>query len=160
MANVSFMSNVLVQLILATLLLFPLFPGLQPLAFFSLFLLTRLSSTTQGQITASTGIDVSLLNWLVTPAKVLLALQFSALLHRSLQRLALNNWRLRWPGQPWCFGDQKLSELIVITGGSSGFGRLMTKGFAGKARVIVLDVAELPDDLACRTAFPDSSRML
>jgi all-trans-retinol dehydrogenase (NAD+) len=70
--------------------------------------------------------------------------------NQALNRLALRYWHLRRPGAPWRFGDVRKSELVVITGGCSGFGYEMVKGFAGKARVIVLDISDLPAELAKR----------
>ena len=63
-------------------------------------------------------------------------------------RLALNYGHLRKQGVPWDFqGDGK--ETILVSGGCSGFGLEMVKLFAErtKARLVVLDIQELPDDL-------------
>lgn len=67
--------------------------------------------------------------------------------NRALNRLALNNWTLGRPGAPFRFGPSK-EELVVITGGSSGFGYEMVKGFSQHARVVVLDIMEFPPELA------------
>lgn len=96
------------------------------------------------------GISAIHLYSLVTPLKYLLALGVVRRVHHALSRLADNYWHLRQQGEPWKFGDEKLSELVLITGGCSGFGALMTKGFVGKARVVILDIQDVPDDLAQR----------
>lgn len=84
--------------------------------------------------------------------KVLLVIGVQSRINQLLNRLALNYWYLRRPGAPWRFGDAKKSELVLITGGCSGFGYEMVKGFAGKARVLVLDVSDMPAELArCRS---------
>ena len=79
--------------------------------------------------------------------KYLLVIGVGSTLNEVLNRLALNYWHVRRPGAPWRFGDTTKSELVVITGGCSGFGYEMVKGFANKARVIVLDVADAPAEL-------------
>ena len=82
--------------------------------------------------------------------KVLLAIGIGGRISQLLDRLALNNWYLRRPGAAWRFGDAQKSELVLITGGCSGFGLEMAKRFSEHARVIVLDVGALPDELARR----------
>lgn len=79
--------------------------------------------------------------------KVLLVLGISGRISQLLNRLALNYWYLRRPGAPWRFGDAQKTELVVITGGSSGFGYEMVKSFAAKARVIALDIQDFPPEL-------------
>jgi all-trans-retinol dehydrogenase (NAD+) len=68
--------------------------------------------------------------------------------NRLLSRLALNYWHLKKQGAPWDFATEG-KEVILITGGCSGFGKEMVKLFAErtKARIIVLDVNELPEEL-------------
>ena len=90
------------------------------------------------------------LNTLIRTLKYLLAIGIVTRVNRALNRLALNYWYLRRPGAPWRFGDPQKSELVVITGGCSGFGYEMVKGFSGKARVIVLDILPMPEELAHR----------
>lgn len=97
------------------------------------------------------GLPTDRLYSLVTPLKYLLTFGVLRKLHKALNRFADNYYHLKQQGEPWKFGDDKLSELILITGGCSGFGALMTKGFVGKARVVILDVQDLPEDLAQRT---------
>lgn len=79
--------------------------------------------------------------------KALLALGIWGRVSQLLNRWALNYWYLRRPGAPWRFGDAQKSELVVITGGSSGFGYEMVKSFATKARVIALDIQDFPPEL-------------
>ncbi|KAG9783479.1 hypothetical protein ABEF93_004677 [Exophiala dermatitidis] len=68
--------------------------------------------------------------------------------NRLLNRLALNYWHLTRQGEPWDFATEG-KEVIVITGGCSGFGREMVKMFAAKtrARIVVLDIQDLPADM-------------
>lgn len=80
--------------------------------------------------------------------KVLFILGVGGRLSQLLDRLAANFWYLRRPGAAWRFGDAQKSELVLVTGGCSGFGLEMVKGFAGKARVICLDISDLPEELA------------
>lgn len=68
-------------------------------------------------------------------------------LNQAMNSLALNHWHLSSRGSAWQFGPAQ-SEVVVITGGCSGFGYEMVKGFAGKAKVVVIDVVELPKELA------------
>lgn len=67
----------------------------------------------------------------------------------ALNRLALNGWSLRRQGEPFVFGPAK-QELVVITGGSSGFGYEMVKAFSKVARVVAFDVNALPPELEQR----------
>lgn len=94
------------------------------------------------------GISATRIYSLIKPLKYLFALGVVRRVHHALSRLADNYWHLRQQGEPWKFGDEKLSELVLITGGCSGFGALMTKGFVGKARVVILDIQDVPEDLA------------
>lgn len=84
---------------------------------------------------------------IVTLLKVLFALGVVKRANQALNKLAMNAWylpgmkpmaRWRWDGT---------SEVVVITGGCSGFGYEMVKGFAGKARIVVIDVSDLPAEL-------------
>lgn len=79
--------------------------------------------------------------------QVLFAIGVVKRINQALTRLALNQWSLpgmksmakwRWDGQ---------TEVVVITGGCSGFGYEMVKGFAGKAKIVVLDVSDIPKEL-------------
>ncbi|OCT47706.1 17-beta-hydroxysteroid dehydrogenase 13 [Cladophialophora carrionii] len=68
--------------------------------------------------------------------------------NRFLNRLALNYGHLKKQGEPWEFQTEG-KETVLITGGCSGFGKEMAKMLADqtKAKIIVLDVQALPDDL-------------
>lgn len=70
-------------------------------------------------------------------------------LNQVLNRIALNGWALRRQGEPFLFGPTK-QELVLITGGSSGFGYEMVKAFSKVAKVIVFDVNEPPQALTMR----------
>lgn len=85
--------------------------------------------------------------------KALFVLGIGGRLSQLLDRLAANYWYLRRPGAPWRFGDAQKSELVLVTGGCSGFGFEMVKGFAGKARVICLDISDFPEELARRKSL-------
>ncbi|KAF2728824.1 NAD(P)-binding protein [Polyplosphaeria fusca] len=83
----------------------------------------------------------------ITFLKLLTAVGVARRVSQSLNRLAWNNWSFGRPGAPFKFGPGK-KELVVITGGSSGFGYEMVKLFNEHARVVVLDVSPFPDELA------------
>lgn len=83
----------------------------------------------------------------LTVLKVLTGLGVAKRINQALNRLALNNWSLGRPGAPFKFGPGK-EELIIITGGCSGFGYEMVKGFSDKARIVVLDISPFPPELA------------
>lgn len=82
-------------------------------------------------------------NRLITILKVLLAYGVVNYSNAFLNSLALNRWRLRKDGAPWDFPN----EVVLITGGSSGFGKLMTERLAPKVKkVVVLDVQDQPKE--------------
>lgn len=84
----------------------------------------------------------------ITALKVLTGLGVVQRINGALNSLAWNNWKLFGrPGAPFEFGPEK-KELVIITGGSSGFGYEMVKSFAYHARVVVLDVADFPPELS------------
>jgi all-trans-retinol dehydrogenase (NAD+) len=84
----------------------------------------------------------------ITVLKVLTGLGVVRRINGALNSLAWNNWRVFGrPGAPFEFGPGK-KELVIITGGSSGFGYEMVKGFAQHARVVVLDVSNFPPELS------------
>ncbi|KAJ9604145.1 hypothetical protein H2200_011668 [Cladophialophora chaetospira] len=80
--------------------------------------------------------------------KFLFAWGLISSMNRFLSRLALNYGHLKKQGAPWEFQVEG-KETILITGGCSGFGKEMVKLFGEhtKARIVVLDVQPLPDDL-------------
>jgi all-trans-retinol dehydrogenase (NAD+) len=85
---------------------------------------------------------------LVTILKVLTGMGVLRKINAALNSLAWNNWQLFGrPGAPFKFGPGK-EELVIITGGSSGFGYEMVKGFYKHARVVVLDISAFPPELA------------
>lgn len=86
---------------------------------------------------------------LITALKLLTSLGVVRRINAALNALALNNWHLGRPGKAWNFGPGK-EEIVVITGASSGFGKEMVKGFQGYARVVAIDIAPFPDELAKR----------
>ena len=65
----------------------------------------------------------------------------------ALNALAWNNWSLGRSGSAFKFGPNK-EELVIITGGSSGFGYEMVMGFSKIARVVALDISDFPPELA------------
>jgi len=84
---------------------------------------------------------------IISILKILFALGAAKRVNNALNALAMNGWYLpgmkpmakwRWDGK---------TEVVVITGGCSGFGYEMVKGFAGKAKVVVIDISELPSEL-------------
>lgn len=79
--------------------------------------------------------------------KVLTAVGVVKRANQALNRLAWNGWTLGRSGAPFRFGPGK-EELVLITGGSSGFGYEMVKGFSKVARVVVLDIQVFPVELA------------
>jgi len=66
---------------------------------------------------------------------------------QGLNSLSWNNWTLGRSGAAFKFGPAK-EELVIITGGSSGFGYEMVKGFSKVARVVALDIQDFPPELA------------
>jgi all-trans-retinol dehydrogenase (NAD+) len=85
---------------------------------------------------------------LIIILKILTGLGVARRVNGALNSLAWNKWQMFGrPGTPFKFGPRK-EELVVITGGSSGFGYEMVKGFAKHARVVVLDVSAFPPELA------------
>jgi all-trans-retinol dehydrogenase (NAD+) len=85
---------------------------------------------------------------LITILKVLTSVGVVRRINGALNNLAWNNWKVFGrPGAPFAFGPGK-EELVIITGGSSGFGYEMVKGFSKHARVVVLDISAFPPELA------------
>lgn len=84
---------------------------------------------------------------LVAALKVLFALGTVSTASAALDKLALEYWHVR--GKPsngkWVWDGKQ--EVVVLTGGCSGFGHEITKLLAGKAQVVILDVAPLPKEL-------------
>ncbi|KAJ9649696.1 hypothetical protein H2199_000475 [Coniosporium tulheliwenetii] len=82
---------------------------------------------------------------LLRTLKWLFALGLAGKVNDRLNAWAQNHWQWRKQGAKWDFANQK--EVAIVTGGCSGFGHLMVKGLAGKMKVVVLDVQDLPADL-------------
>jgi hypothetical protein len=85
---------------------------------------------------------------LIKSLKYLLAFGVARRLNQALNKLALNHWNFFGkPGAPFEWSAVNKSELVVITGGCSGFGYEMVKGFSKHARVVILDISPLPEEL-------------
>lgn len=96
------------------------------------------------------GISGGQIATIVRSLQLCLTIGLARKLNKALNRLAQNNWRLTRPGVQWDFGPGRKTELVVITGGCSGFGYEMVKGFAKVARVVVLDISPIPAELEKR----------
>ncbi|KIW68941.1 hypothetical protein PV04_04852 [Phialophora macrospora] len=85
---------------------------------------------------------------LIKSLKYLLAFGVVRRLNQALNKLALNHWNFFGkPGAPFNWSAVNKSELVLITGGCSGFGYEMVKSFSRHARVIILDISPLPEEL-------------
>ncbi|ETI24891.1 hypothetical protein G647_04261 [Cladophialophora carrionii CBS 160.54] len=85
---------------------------------------------------------------LVKSLKYLLAIGVATRLNQALNKLALNHWNFFGkPGAPFNWSAVNKPELVVITGGCSGFGYEMVKGFSKHARVVILDISPPPEEL-------------
>lgn len=89
---------------------------------------------------------VARLTKLITALKILTAAGILRRANQALNRLAWNNWSFGRSGAEWEFGPRK-KEVVLITGGSSGFGYEMVKSFSKHARVIAIDVSSFPAEL-------------
>ncbi|KIW15142.1 hypothetical protein PV08_05187 [Exophiala spinifera] len=94
------------------------------------------------------GVSSDRIATLVNILKLLFGIGVLRRLNQVLTALALNMWHLRKPGAPFQFGAAGKPEIIVVTGGCSGFGYEMVKGFSKYARVIILDISPIPPELA------------
>ncbi|KAI1609736.1 short chain dehydrogenase/reductase [Exophiala viscosa] len=95
----------------------------------------------------SKGVSTAQIALLIKSLKYLLAIGVLRKLNAALNLLAVNRWRLSKPGTPFDFDATSKPELIVVTGGCSGFGYEMVKEFSKHARVIILDVSPVPAEL-------------
>lgn len=88
---------------------------------------------------------------LIKSLKYLLAIGVARRVNQSLNKLALNHWNFFGkPGTPFNWSAVNKTELVVVTGGCSGFGYEMVKGFSKHARVIILDISPVPEELKRR----------
>ncbi len=91
---------------------------------------------------------------LIKSLKYLLAIGVVKRVNQSLNKLALNHWNFFGkPGAPFNWSATNKTELVVVTGGCSGFGYEMVKGFSKHARVIILDVSPVPEEFKRRVFF-------
>lgn len=118
-----------------------------------LLLLTKAPTRFRHRLLASLhqhfGISGRRLAKLIQTLKYLLAVGFAWKIHKFLERFANHNWYWKlWkkPGDPFVWDGT--TELVTITGGCSGFGYEMVKKFMDKARIVIIDVRELPDEFA------------
>jgi len=111
-----------------------------------LFLLTgsaELRNKVAHFLTSTPGLRKLNINTIVLGLKVLIGYWLVTRTNTILNSLALNHWSLKKKGAPWDFPN----EIAVVTGGSSGFGKLMTERLAPRLkRVIVLDVQDKPKE--------------
>jgi all-trans-retinol dehydrogenase (NAD+) len=96
------------------------------------------------------GLSAGHIERLVKTLKYLLIIGVARRVNQALNRLALNNWSLTKLGAPFEFDGSRKTELVVVTGGCSGFGYEMVKGFSKYARVVILDISPVPAELENR----------
>ena len=83
------------------------------------------------------------LNTVISVLKGLLAYGVVSYTNSFFNNFALNRFRLTKDGTSWNWPN----EIVLITGGSSGFGKLMTEKLASKVKkVVVLDVQSPPKE--------------
>jgi len=100
------------------------------------------------KILGDAGLSPERIALLVKSLKYLLAIGVVRRLNKSLNKLALNHWNFFGkPGTPFNWSAVNKSELVVVTGGCSGFGYEMVKGFSKHARVVILDISPVPEEL-------------
>ena len=108
----------------------------------------RLLAPFQSNVLAKNG--AARLAVFITVLKILTGAGVLKRINQALNSLAWNNWSIgRRPGAAFKFGPNK-EELVIITGGSSGFGYEMVKAFSRLARVVALDIQDFPPELASR----------
>ena len=101
---------------------------------------------------------------IIKTVKWLFSLGLLATLNRALTTFTLNHGRVRHQGKGWNFenGGKGKGEVILVTGGCMGFGLNMIKMFnerAPEAKLIIIDVVELPEELKSGTYLPLSDRL-
>ena len=125
---------------------------------------TRLRQSLQQllELFASDGHDSSLARvaYITKTLKWLFVLGLAAKVNAVLTAWAAGHWRWRKQGVPWSFDEATKKEIAVVTGGCSGFGLLTVCGLAGKMRVVVLDVQDLPEELkSCTLMSANCTRL-
>jgi all-trans-retinol dehydrogenase (NAD+) len=99
------------------------------------------------KLLGDTGLSPQRIALLIKSLKYLLAIGVAKRVNQSLNRLALNHWNFFGkPGAPFNWSAVNKSELVVVTGGCSGFGYEMVKGFSKHAKVVILDISPLPEE--------------
>jgi len=94
------------------------------------------------------------LSTVISVLKGLLAYGVISHTNSFFNSFALNRFRLTKDGTPWNWPN----EVVLITGGSSGFGKLMTEKLASKVKkVVVLDVQSPPKEFENSTSSCSSS---
>lgn len=95
----------------------------------------------------------------VTVLKVLFSLGLINRINKFLNYCAFNNWYIhpnRRPGPAWQFGGVGDKEIVLITGGCSGIGAQLVRDFAGKAKIVVVDISDLPEEFKTSTRASNS----
>ncbi|RMZ87962.1 hypothetical protein DV736_g4817, partial [Chaetothyriales sp. CBS 134916] len=88
----------------------------------------------------------------ITTLKVLVSLGLAARVNSFLDTIALRGWKLTRPGTPWSFSTSGGSgEIILVTGGCSGFGLKQLQLFSARApnaTLVTIDRQAPPPELA------------
>lgn len=86
----------------------------------------------------------------IKTVKWLFGLGLVARVNRFLNNFTLNHGYIRRQGKAWNFDKGGKDEVILVTGGCSGFGLSMIKMFSARAplaKLIILDVQDPPAEL-------------
>jgi len=104
----------------------------------------------------SSGLSAVHIERLTRTLKYLLVIGVLRRVNQTLTRLALNNWSLTKRGAPFDWDGSRKTELVIVTGGCSGFGYELVKGFSKHARVVILDISPVPAELEeCKCVLMD-----
>ncbi|KEF53651.1 uncharacterized protein A1O9_10051 [Exophiala aquamarina CBS 119918] len=95
----------------------------------------------------NSGLSAGHIERLIKTLRYLLIIGVLKRVNQALNRLALNNWSLRKLGAPFDFDGSRKTELVVVTGGCSGFGYEMVKAFSKHAKVVIIDISPVPAEL-------------